>query len=200
MMIMGKIKIFIASQCCVIRRGLKDLLKSKGEYICIFSTPQDKMARISREVKMAEAEVLVLDLTFSTLARAAVLIRRMQKNHPKVKIIVLTQDQTDLGLLLRSSAAGYMSIFEIEQQLSAAINLVMQGSTFYSPQIVHKMVQLLTNNSAFCLSSQILLTDREFEVFSLRNENMSAKEISLQLEIKVSTVRTHLRNINRKLD
>lgn len=194
---MVEVKIFIASKYPVIRRGLRELLKSKSEYICIGESEYNKAALIAREAKMALAQILILDLAFDQRPLEVDLIKQLKKSNPLLKVIVLTTDRQDIYSLLSDHAAGYLSAEEIEEELIRAIQLVAQNHHYYSPQITDKVAHLFAQGGY--LDPLSLLTEREEEVLKMRNKNMSTRQIACHFSISVSTVRTHMRNINRKL-
>ena len=198
---MNKIKIFIVSKYSVIRRGLRDLLKKKSDYICIGERDDHKVALIAREAKVLSAQILILDLAFVSEPLEANLIQQIKNNSPLVKIIVLTPPDKGIYYILENQAAGYVLITEIEEELIRAIKSVAQDRYYYSPQITDKMAQImhLFKNDDLTPKPLSLLTKREQQIFTIQNQGMSTRQIADHLNLAQSTVRCHIRNIKNKL-
>ncbi|MBC7862888.1 MAG: response regulator transcription factor [Bacteroidia bacterium] len=90
---------------------------------------------------------------------------------------------------------------------AAALLLVFAGWSFYSQQKLKKIIALLKaaekeRQESKETGTEIseLLTRKEGEVYTLLMQNKSNKEIAGALFVEVSTVKTHINNINKKLN
>lgn len=158
-----------------------------------------KMALIMREVKTKKAQVLILDLDQSDRHLSNEFIQQLNQNNPSLKIILLIHNQEEIYWLLNSSINGCLLTSEDEKELIRAIKWVMQDKEYYSPQIAIFLAEAYKEKGQNRSDYYDGLTERESEIAFLVCQKKSNREIAHQLTIKVSTVRSHIRNINAKL-
>ena len=87
------------------------------------------------------------------------------------------------------------------EELIAAIHAVANGGTYFSPEIVARLVvesdgvRLIREGH----TRGVTLTDREVEVLRYVSRGLSKKEIAGILNLSVRTIDTHVRNVMDKL-
>ncbi|MBN1628102.1 MAG: response regulator transcription factor, partial [Deltaproteobacteria bacterium] len=102
----------------------------------------------------------------------------------------------------KSGAEGYCLKASSHEELVAAINAVLAGKFYVSPEISEKVLEgfLEGKKKIKEKSSWDAITQREREVLKLVAEGYQNKEISDYLCISVKTVEKHRANIMEKLD
>ena len=137
-------------------------------------------------------DVTLLDLRMPILDGVGA-IREIRQREFSARIVVLTtfDTDTDLSTAVKAGAKGYLLKDATRDELLTCIRKVHSGETFIPPSLVTKLTAGLSAES---------LTDRELEVLTLLARGQSNKEISTNLSISDSTVKTHLRNIFTKLN
>jgi len=102
----------------------------------------------------------------------------------------------------RSGAQGYCLKASSHDELKMAINAVLSGKFYVSPEISGKVLEgfLEGQKNIKKKSSWDILTQREKEVLKLVGEGYQNKEIADYLFISVKTVEKHRANIMEKLD
>ena len=137
-------------------------------------------------------DVTLLDLRMPILDGVGA-IREIRQREFSARIVVLTtfDTDTDLSTAVKAGAKGYLLKDATGDELLTCIRKVHSGETFIPPSLVTKLTAGLSAES---------LTDRELEVLTLLARGQSNKEISTNLSISDSTVKTHLRNIFTKLN
>ena len=117
--------------------------------------------------------------------------RAILAEHPHARVVMLTVSDTDEDILgaVDAGVAGYLSKSVERDQLLVAIRQVVQGGTYFSPEIEAKL------RCAFRVS----LTRRENEVLARVVKGRSNKEIGDDLGIAEPTVRLHLTHLFKKL-
>jgi DNA-binding NarL/FixJ family response regulator len=137
-------------------------------------------------------DVTLLDLRMPMLDGVGA-IREIRQREFSARIVVLTtfDTDTDLSTAVKAGAKGYLLKDATRDELLACIRKVHSGETFIPPSLVTKLTAGLSAES---------LTDRELEVLTLLARGQSNKEISANLSISDSTVKSHLRNIFTKLN
>ena len=200
--------VFIASNYSIIIKGLQDLLKNNRLTIYARQITYSKPAQIIREIKRISPQILILDLAFSK-EPAENLIQQLKSHYPSLKIIVLMHDQKDIYSIINSGANAHILAEEINEELVRAIEFITKKEAcYYSPIIVNLMASILHRNHYLVQKEGTkkaedlnqILTQREQQIFSMREKNIPIKQIARHFKISPSTVYTHLTNIDRKLD
>ncbi|MGH9202107.1 MAG: LuxR C-terminal-related transcriptional regulator, partial [Vicinamibacterales bacterium] len=99
---------------------------------------------------------------------------------------------------LEEGANGYLLKDSAVQDLTAAIEAVRSGGSYFSPAIQQQMADILKGESRVPHDLRSL-TERERKVLTLLARGLSTKEIAAALEIGTRTVETHRSNLMRKL-
>ena len=195
-------RIFIADDHALVRRGLRALLEAERDFEVIGEAADGHDA-----LRLCEAlhpDIVILDLAMPKLNGIEVLARAVKRDQ-RVRVIVLSM-YADEAYVLRTLAAGasaYLLKDGTDEDLVRAVRLVTAGQVFFSPTIATMLaeserVQRLKRRGLE--DSYHLLTDREKEVLQLLAEGRSNKEAATLLDIGVSTVETHRASLMQKLD
>jgi DNA-binding NarL/FixJ family response regulator len=130
-------------------------------------------------------------------------IKETSRISPATRILVLSyiDDPTVLFRALQAGAHGYIIKGEPYdgEWLAAAIERVVAGEIFYSPQIAQLIRDFHQKHGNEQNSVVEPLTPREREVLDLLADRKTNAEIAKALTIEISTVRTHVANILAKL-
>lgn len=198
---MNPIRILLADDHTVMRRGLRLLLESQPEFSVVAEAADGRQA-----VEQAEAtqpDVAVVDIAMPNLSGIEA-AQRINAAHPQIAIVILSM-HSDEGYVLRAlkaGAKGYLLKDSAEGDLIEAIKAVHRGKTFFSPEITKMLVadyvqEIRTRGVE---DSYDLLTPREREILQLLAERKSNKEIAVSLNLSPYTVETHRRNLQEKLN
>lgn len=198
---MKPIRILLADDHNVMRRGLRLLLESQPEFSIVAEASDGRQA-----VEQAEAttpDVVVLDIAMPNLSGIEA-AHRIASMLPKTAIVVLSM-HADEGYVLRAlkaGAKGYLLKDSAEGDLIEAIKTVNQGKTFFSSEISKMLVEDYVREirSRGFEDSYELLTSREREILQLLAEGKSNKEIAGSLKLSLYTIETHRRNLQDKLN
>ena len=198
---MKPIRILLADDHTVMRRGLRLLLESQPEFSVVAEASDGRQA-----VQQAEAtlpDVAVMDIAMPNLSGIEA-AQRIATAQPSTAIVILSM-HSDEGYVLRAlkvGAKGYLLKDSAEGDLIEAIKAVHQGKTFFSPEISKMLVEDYVREirTRGAEDSYDLLTSREREILQLLAERKSNKEIALALNLSVYTIETHRRNLHEKLN
>lgn len=123
------------------------------------------------------------------------LTRRLLERRPDLAVVLYTGD-SDAELLyegLDSGARGYALKAGSMEELLEAIDQVAAGGSYVDP----RLDRILLSPGATARVPQ--LSKREREIMHLMAEGNTAEQISEKVTVSVETVRTHVRNVVRKL-
>jgi len=131
--------------------------------------------------------------------------RRIYEQDPSVRVVLLTGAGDDeLGLRgLRAGAAGYLSK-EVElEALPRALRGALEGEAAISRRLAMQLIERYRSaptGGTGLRPVRSRLTDREWEVLDLLTGGASTDEIAKNLVLSPETVRSHLKNLYRKLE
>jgi two-component system response regulator NreC len=195
------IRILLADDHTVMRKGLRLLLESQPEFSVVAEAADGRQA--VERAEAAQPDVAVIDIAMPNLSGIEA-AQRMAAALPHIAIVILSM-HSDEGYVLRAlkaGAKGYLLKDSAEGDLIEAIKAVHQGKTFFSPEISKMLVEdyMQEIRTRGAEDSYDLLTSREREIFQLLAERKSNKEIAQALNLSPYTVETHRRNLQEKLN
>ena len=153
------------------------------------------------EIAVAEQPDLALvDITLPDKSGID-LIKDLKAVRPELKVLVISMHEESLYAerALRAGARGYITKQEGGAKLMQAIRQVLGGQIYVSERTSARIVEIFSGQSAGGTQSPVAqLSDREFEIFQLIGEGLSASEIGDRLHISAKTVEAHRVNIKTK--
>jgi len=198
---MKKIRILLADDHTVVRKGLRLLLESQAGFDVIADASDGR-----ETVALAEQhlpDVVVLDVAMPIL-NGIEAARQISSKFPSTAIVFLSMHSDEGYVLkaLKSGARAYLLKDSAEHDLIAAIKAVCEGKAFFSPAISKMLVEdyVRQMRARDVEDSYELLTTREREVLQLLAEGKSNKDIASLLSLSLYTVETHRSNIFQKLN
>jgi two-component system, NarL family, response regulator NreC len=196
-----QIRILLADDHNVMRKGLRLLLESQPEFTVVAEAADGRQA--VEQTETTNPDVVVLDIAMPNLSGIEA-AQRIIAQRPNTSIIFLSM-HSDEGYVLRAlkaGARGYLLKDSAEGDLIEAITTVHQGKTFFSREIGKMLVEdyIREIKTRGVEDSYELLTSREREILQLLAEGKSNKEIAGVLNLSSHTVETHRRNLQDKLN
>ncbi len=171
----------------LVARGLKQLLsESRSVELVNGDVPLD---RIEDALAADSPAVAVLD--FAALPNAA-FVYRLHESHPETRVVVLAASPTaaQATQMLSFGAAACLSKETQARDIITAIHLASRG--------MNMLPRAPAGNGPVSVGPD-LLTPREADVLELLQDGRTNAQIAHELSIGLETVRTHARNIYRKL-
>ena len=198
---MSKIRIMLADDHGIVRKGLRFLLERQSEMEVVGEAGNGREA-----VKMAEQlrpDVIIMDIAMPQLNGIEATAQIVKRN-PEVGIIILSM-HSDEGYLMRTltaGAKGYLLKDSADADLVRAVQAVATKRPFFSPGIAKTLLEdyLRQLQQKGLEDSYDLLTEREKEILQLLAEGKTNKEVAALLNLSPYTVETHRTNIMQKLD
>jgi DNA-binding NarL/FixJ family response regulator len=147
------------------------------------------------EDAIEEHEPAVLLLNFGTL-RTPAQVFQLHQSYPETRIVVLANRPTaaECNQMLSFGATACLSKETEARDIINAIHLASRGM-----HVLPRSAAAGGGVDSLGIEGSDLLTPREAEVLELLQDGATNAQIAHQLSIGVETVRTHARNIYRKL-
>jgi two-component system response regulator NreC len=195
------LRILLADDHGIVRRGLKSLLESQPGLSVIGEAADGLEAlRLCGELS---PDLLIIDISMP-LMNGIEVASRAQKLEPAPGVIILSMhaDESYIMRALAAGARGYLVKDATDEDLIPAVRAVAAGKPFFSPTVAAVLMEdYVRQLRARGLSdSYDLLTDREREILQLLAEGRSNKEVAALLDVGLSTVETHRANLMQKLN
>ncbi len=140
-------------------------------------------------------------------------VQPLRQRFPKAKIVLLSSHYCDEYVLraFLQGADGYLLKDSTREEISTGIHEVMEGGAAMSASIARKLVRALKESESSDSESTdkqalepesfpVSLSNREIEILERLAIGQKYNEIAAALFIALPTVKTHIRNIYRKLE
>lgn len=190
-------KIVICEDHDIIVDGLQSLLAASENFT--FSGHARSEDDLHSILKKENPDILILDLNLRNSDGFSILqnIRKQNPNHLKVLILTMYDDDDLIEKAKQLKANGYLLKNAGNDELLEALN-EMNSSDFYLPG--HLRLKRASNQiQRDQFVEKMHLTKREIEIIRMIVQGKSALEISETLFLSYHTVRTHRKNILKKL-
>jgi len=198
---MNKLRILVADDHEIVRRGLVALIKSRTDWeICAEADNGRLAVEKARELK---PDIAVLDIGMPLL-NGLEATRQILKDNPGMRVLVLTISDAEqlMREVLDAGARGFLLKSDAARDLIAAVEALQHNKTFFTARVAQMVLSgYLGRTNAPSVHEPTLpnLTAREREVVQLLAEGKSTKEVAAELALSVKTAETHRSNIMRKL-
>lgn len=191
------LKVLIADDHAIVRRGLKQLLLE--EYPSALVGEVGDAESLVTEVISHQWDIIVCDMNMPGRSGLDAL-GQIKQIAPQIPILIMSmypEDQYALRVL-KAGASGYLGKETIHEHIIKAIQTVQLGKKFITPTVAEKLADAVRENSE--KAPHELLSDREFDVFKLLAAGSSVSEIALQLSLSTTTVSTYRTRILTKMN
>jgi DNA-binding NarL/FixJ family response regulator len=192
------IKIIITEDNETIREGLALLINATEGMECVgkFGSCEEMLEALPG----LKADIFLQDIDLPGISGIEG-IPRVLKQYPEAVILMLTifENEDNIFDALRAGAMGYLLKKMPPAQLIEAIKNAHRGGSPMSPCIARKVVSFFSGKLPRQKKEAIDLSERETEILGSLSAGNSYKMIAEDLFISIDTVRSHIRNIYKKL-
>lgn len=180
-----------------LRDQLGKILATAQDIVCVGA--YNSAEKALPEILSKKPDIVLMDIKLPGMTGIEC-VSEIKKSFPTMQIIMVTiyEETERIFRALKAGASGYIIKSDSPDQLLDAIRDVYAGGAPMSSSIARKVVQHFHLIGVSPKDSENL-SHREREVLELLAQGFIYKEISEKLNIGVTTVRTHVRNICDKL-
>lgn len=189
------IKVMLVDDHAVVRAGLRRLIENQSSIKVMAEAVDGDQAY---HLYSAEpVDVVVMDLSMPGMGGLES-ARRIIGRYPSAKIIIFSMhdNATFASQVLKSGVKGYVTKTGSDSDLLKAIQEVANGRNYISSEVAQKIAIESMSGDENPLK---MLSAREFEVFRLLTEGVSAEEVGERLKISHKTVANYHTMIKQKL-
>ena len=195
------IRVLIAEDQAIVRRGLRLLLESQSD-ITVIAEAADGPEAISL-ARQHRPDVCLVDIQMPRLDGIDV-TRALVDGvvHNPLRVVIITTFDLDEYVhgALRAGAVGFILKDSGPALLAEAVRAAHAGDALLSPSITMRLLHQLgpiAPNSPHRASAP--LTDREVQLVRLLARGRTNQEIAQELFVSLSTVKAHVANVQDKL-
>ncbi len=205
------IRVMIADDHLMVRKGLRLMLEEEGEGVELVGDAANGSEAVAL-LEQLQPDVVLMDIRMPQMDGIAAL-KQIRTSRPDIAVILLTTYNEDDLILkgLQAGACGYLLKDTPVKTLLFAIQTAARGEMLIQPEIMARVLayahQTARDEQASALEApaprlpgSMELTRREREVLSGVAHGERSKEIALRLGITERTVRAYLTSIYAKLD
>ena len=198
-MVETTIRVLIADDHTVVRKGLKALLSEEKYGIEVVGEASNGIEAIQK-VQELKPDVILMDLAMPRKSgmEAITEIKQMQ---PNARILVLTSFADDENVIqaLRVGAYGFLLKDTSPDELVQTIYSVYADKLTIQKELTHVLLTGKATPKSSGLGGEEV-TMREMDVLKCIAQGMSNKQVAQTLSISTTTVRSHVSSMMRKLN
>lgn len=188
------LRVLIAEDHKLVSEGLETML-SMNEEIELVGVVSDGETAVDR-TRSQEVDVVLMDVNLGgTSINGIEATRRIKEVAPDTRVLILSMF-TDPGTVsdaIRAGADGYLSKGATRESVIQAIRDVAEGRSVLDPNVTEGIFGRIGGKESMAL------TDRELAVLQQLTHGKSTREIGMEIHVSEETVKTHLKQIYRKL-
>ncbi len=199
---MKPLRILIADDHDLVRRGVKALLQSRADWqICGEANTGREAVLKAEELK---PDIVILDISMPDL-NGLDAARRIRKASASTEVLILSMHYSDqlIREIVDAGVRGYIVKSDSDRDLIIAVETLAKHQPFFTPLATEVILSNFNAGGPVTKAPESIrdrLTSREREIVQLLAEGKSSKEVASSLSLSVKTVETHRANIMRKLD
>lgn len=178
----------------ILRQALRDLLERLGNYQIIAEA-----ASATDGLKLLEEKSPELALVDVSLKDhdGIWFVREARARGYTLPIVMLTMHEDDQHVTeaFQAGANGYLVKSATQEEVAQALDQAAAGESYIHPRVAAGVVRYVKSSTR----EEPLLSKREREILASAASGLSNHEIAEHLFLSLSTVKTHLHSIYRKL-
>jgi two-component system invasion response regulator UvrY len=190
-------RILIADDHTIVREGIKMLLND--------AYPHAEIVDVSDSVDLMKCvykqkwDVIICDISMPPGDSGLESIKLIKENSPKTPVIILSMHTPDQYAVraIKAGAMGYLTKSAATLELVRAVNQVLSGRKYLSPDVADILADAFENYNS--VTGVETLSDREFEIFKLIASGKSITDIAKQLILSNNTVSTFRTRVFEKM-
>lgn len=190
-------KIIIADDHTIVREGIKMLLTEAYPHAEIVDVP-DSVALL-KKVLNEKWDVIISDISMPPGESGLEALTKIKKHSPATPVIILSMHAPEQYALMaiKSGASGYLTKGAATFELVNAVNQVLSGKKYLTPEVVNILADTFDNDKSS--KSVKNLSEREYVVFMHLARGKTISEIAKELALSTNTISTFRGKVLEKM-
>ena len=192
-----KIKIALADDHVMVRKGIKEIISSFGGFdIILEANDGEELINLLKGVKVLP-DICVLDINMPN-KNGYNTLKEIKELWPSVKFLILTMFNNEFNILrmLKEGAHGFLLKNSDPKDLEIALNSIHSAGHYHSSLLSGRAFKAM--NDVHINFPQI--TDKEMQFLALCCSNMTYKDMADKLILSQRTIEGYRDSLFKKLD
>jgi DNA-binding NarL/FixJ family response regulator len=182
------IKILIADDHAIVRKGLKQILSETSDMVVAGEAADGRQCL--ELVLKNNLDLVLLDIAMPGRGGMDIL-KELKHEKPKLPILMLSMypEEQYAVRALKAGASGYLTKESAPEELISAIRKVSRGGKYVSSSLAEKLAVYLETDAEKPVHET--LSDREYQVMLMIASGKTVKQIAEELSLSVKTISTY---------
>jgi len=194
-----RLTLLLIDEYKMFREGMEELVKRTGDFEVISEC--GTAAEAVHVFRERRADVIVMGSRLQDLDGVQA-TRLLLREFPTARVVLLLShgDQESIFMAMRSGAMGFVPESSSSNHLFDALRAVAENHSYIDPNISDVLVKSIRSRPPEERGRGVtLLSIRALEILRLLAQGKTSKEIAIQLNLRVETVRTYRKMMMKKL-
>jgi DNA-binding NarL/FixJ family response regulator len=196
----SKAKVLLADDHPMFRAGVRGALEDHGFEVCAEAA---NAAAAIAAARKHQPEICLLDVHMPGGGIRAAAQIAADVRGTAIVMLTVSRDDEDLFAALRAGADGYLLKDVEPERLPDLLERVLYGDAAMPAELVSRLIREFRARKGervrLAGRRPVVLTDRQWQVLCLLQQQRGTDEIAEELEISPVTVRRHVSEVVRKL-
>ncbi|HKY02202.1 MAG TPA: response regulator transcription factor [Burkholderiales bacterium] len=190
------IRVLVADDHAVVRKGLVQILSDTESIRVVGEAPN--AAEAMRQLRQTPCDVLLMDVSMPG-KNGIEALKFLKEEFPQLKVLILSMYPEDqFGVrALKAGAAGYLTKDIAPEKLIEAVERIMSGKRFITPELAELLAESMGPSSE--VAPHHTLSDREFQTLRLIASGKKLSEIAETLSLSPKTVSVYRTRLLEKM-
>ncbi len=195
-----EIRVLLADDHLLMRRGLKALIEEMGGWVVCGEVENGRQA--VEAVQRLQPDIVVMDMSMPDL-NGLEATRQIKKMRPQTEVLMFTGIESEelVRQVFEAGARSYILKTDAREQIEASLRSLAMHKPYFTSEVGEilfaRMLQEKKTPGESTESGR--LTDREREIVQLLGEGATNKDVARVLGISVKTAETHRAAVMKKL-
>jgi len=185
--------VIIIEDNTIVAEILQRQINSSDDYLCerYFTNPLEFLR--SNE----NPDIVILDIMMPEM-NGVDAIDKILKKCPQASVVMNSEidDSDTIYHIMQKGAVGFIDKQSFNDDIFKVLKSIENGGAYMTPKVAKKVMEFFSSQKKVMEP----LSDREHEIANILLDGLSYKMIAEKMFISIDTVRSHIRNIYKKLN
>lgn len=191
------VKTIVVDDHAIVRRGIVQILSEHPD-LAVVAEAGDYAELRAKLKASGDVELLVMDVGLPG-KNGIDILKVLRDENPKLRVLIVSMYPEDQYAVraFRAGAAGYLNKASAPEKLIEAVNQVISGRKYVTPEIAQALIENL--NAPEEAAPHAKLSDREFQTLRLIASGKRLSDIAEELALSPKTVSVYRARILEKM-